>query len=437
MLDWGYTMRAPILLLPLICSVSLGLGKTSAQDLDSSSEGGFPTFIGPVRKAHPDYRIFSLTPEGYHFKVTGMDWMPNGDLALVTIGDTVFPDIGGGLGDVYLLKGAREAASNDLEVKRIYSGFRVPLGLAVADGGIYVSDFNGLEKLVDGAGNGTGYSLRKVIAYPEQSTVSFGLWNANVIRSGNRFYTALGAYHYVDSLYDSGACLPNPKRGTIHAVDDSGKEEFLGTGLREPNGLVADKEGELFATDNDGEWVPSNKLVHVRKEAFYGMCVGTRWDPGLVYSRPAVWFPQLLRSPGQPVLIRSGTYQGQMAVGDYAIPALSRIFLEKIAGGYQGALFPFSGRIDFRGFAPGVRRSGKPLPGGNGNRIHGRMVVRQSEVPAHPRGIRVAEDDPYRRFGFRNAGRARGAGRVQHRIHRSRGRDGGRSGPLPDPTMAV
>ncbi len=119
----------------------------------------------------------------------------------------------------------------------------------------------------------------------------------------------------------------------------------MGSGLREPNGLVMGPDGELFATDNDGEWVPSNKLVHIRKDGFYGMCVGTSWDANLVISRPAVWFPQLLRSPGQPVLPHSGIYRDQMVVGDYALLTLSRIFLEKVGGNYQGALFPFSGGL--------------------------------------------------------------------------------------------
>jgi hypothetical protein len=318
----------------------------SAQELDSSFEEGFPTFTGHVRTVHPDYRIFSLTPEGYQFKVTGMDLMANGDLALVTIGDTVYPnEEGGGRGDVYILKGAREATSNAIPVRKVYSGFKVPLGLAVAGDGIYVSDFDGLEQLADIDPDGRARALRKVVAYPESSFAGLGLWNANVIHSGSRFYTALGAYHYVDSVSNVAPCRPHDRRGTIHSTDLAGNEESLGSGLREPFGLVVDADGELFATDNDGEWVPSNKLVHIRKGAFYGMCIGTSWDPGLVYSPPALWFPQSLRSPGQPVLIRSGTYRDQMVVGDYALLTLSRIFLEKVAGEYQGALFPFSGDL--------------------------------------------------------------------------------------------
>ncbi len=114
-------MPVGILFLRLVLALLLtNILSVQAQDLDSSFEGNFPTYTGPVRVVHPNYRIFSLTPEGYQFKVTGMDWMANGDLALVTIGDTVFPEFGGGRGEVYLLQGARDAASNAIDVRRRY-----------------------------------------------------------------------------------------------------------------------------------------------------------------------------------------------------------------------------------------------------------------------------------------------------------------------------
>ncbi len=325
----------------------LGLATVWGQGLDSVVENGFPTFTGTVKAVHPGYRQFSLTPEGQAFKVVGMDWMPDGDLAVLTIGDTVYPgepgEIGG-RGAVYRLGGVKTATGNDIRVRQIYEGFKVPLGLAVADGDIYVSDFNGLERLVDRDGDGRADTLAKVVAYPETSVASHGMWNAALIHSGDKFYTALGAYHQV-TFADSFPCSPDPLRGTIHVTDKDGHVDFLGSGMREPFGVVAGADGELFSTDNDGQWVPSNKLVHVRKGAFYGMCMGTTWAPGLVYAPPAIWFPHELRSPGQPILFRAGPFKDQMVVGDYDLLTLSRIFLEKVGGEYQGALFPFSGGL--------------------------------------------------------------------------------------------
>jgi hypothetical protein len=310
---------------------------------DTSSEGGFASYSGPLRAVHPAFRLIDLTPPGLGFRVTGLDLLSNGDLALVSIGDTVSPDYGG---DVYVLKGARKAVSNDLTARRIYTGFQVPLGLAVADDSIYVSDLNGLYKLVDADGDGQADSAATVLAYPRQDAYRYLIWNMGLIHSGDRFYTGLGAYHFV-SQFDSAPCAPYPTRGVVHSADRNGRSEVIGSGLREPNGVAIGPDGELFATDNDGEWVPTNRLVHVRKGAFYGMCVGTTWQPGpaSAYARPAVWFPKLWRSPGQPMLMRAGPYRGQLAVGDYQILNLNRIFLEKVGGEYQGAIFPFTGGL--------------------------------------------------------------------------------------------
>lgn len=156
------------------------------------------------------------------------------------------------------------------------------------------------------------------------------------------FYTGLGADHWAGRM---GPCLPSAERGPVHTVDTGGRVELLGRGLREPDGIGFGLDGEVFATDNDGEWVAANKRVHVRKEDFYGLVPCQTWDPSLVHARPAVWFPEHLHSPGEPLSMPTGPFRGQLIVGDYEIRNLSRIFLEKVGGRYQGAMFPFTGGL--------------------------------------------------------------------------------------------
>lgn len=171
-----------------------GQDSVSTAGQDTTTTGGFPTFVGPMRVAHPAYRLIDFTPRGFSFRITGMDFMSNGDLALVTISDTVSPEMGGGFGDVYILQGARHATSNELMAKRFYTeGFQVPLGLAVAQDSIYVSDLNGLQKLIDTDRDGFADSVATVFKYPPQDFYRWQIWNMSVLHSGNRFYTALGA----------------------------------------------------------------------------------------------------------------------------------------------------------------------------------------------------------------------------------------------------
>src|SRR5205814_5540934 len=46
--------------------------------------------------------------------------------------------------------------------------------------------------------------------------------------------------------------------------------EPLSTGHRFPMGLALNREGDLFVTDNQGNYNPFNELNHVRKGAFFG-----------------------------------------------------------------------------------------------------------------------------------------------------------------------
>lgn len=298
---------------------------------------------GPLDSVHPDYALATLLPGGDSLKVVGMDWLPGGDMAILALEDSsIQPTQGGNRGWVHILSGARGAPAAPASLRTVYFGFSYPMGLAVAGGAIHVSQRRSLVRLADRNSDGVFDALDELAAYPDTVWDAWGKWAMNLRYRDGVFYTGLGADHWVGRM---GPCLPSPERGTVHTVDTGGRVELLGRGLREPNGIGFGLDGELFATDNDGEWVAANKLVHVRKEDFYGLVPCQTWDPSLVHARPAVWFPEHLRSPGEPLSMPAGPFRGQLIVGDYEIRNLSRIFLEKVGGRYQGALFPFTGGL--------------------------------------------------------------------------------------------
>jgi hypothetical protein len=298
---------------------------------------------GPVDSVHPDFALSTLLPGSDSLKIVGMDWLPGGDMAILAMEDTSVHPIHGGIrGWVHILSGARGAPAVPAPLRTVYHGFQYPMGLAAAGADIHVSQRGSLVKLADRNADGVFDSLQTVIAYPDTVWDAWGKWALNLRYRDGVFYTGLGADHWVGR---SGPCLPAPERGTVHAVDLQGRVELLGRGLREPNGIGFGPDGELFATDNDGEWVAANKLVHVRKDDFYGLVPCQSWDPSLVHALPAAWFPEHLRSPGQPLSMPAGPFMGQLIVGDYEVLGLSRIFLEKVDGRYQGALFPFTGGL--------------------------------------------------------------------------------------------
>ncbi len=163
-----------------------------------------------------------------------------------------------------------------------------------------------------------------------------------------------------------------PLRGWVVRITPDGKTEPLASGFRQPNGIALSPDDDLFVTDNQGDYKPSTGLIHVEKGDFHGHAESVKWEPGFnpaevttekLWRRlktPAVVFPHgaLGVSPGEPVWDLSGgkfgPYQGQVFAGDYSRMVI-RASLEKVAGAWQGAAFPFLGRNETAGYVTGDR----------------------------------------------------------------------------------
>jgi hypothetical protein len=156
-------------------------------------------------------------------------------------------------------------------------------------------------------------------------------------------------------------------------IAPGGAVEPFASGFRQPHGIVLDPAGDLFVADNQGDWVGTSPLHHVRRGDFCGHPAGLAWEPGfegdpfaipierLAARRkpPALLFPQhdLAGSIGQPLFDltggKFGPYAGQLFVPDWQHPRIHRVFLERIDGVYQGACFPF---LDGGGLRRGSHR---------------------------------------------------------------------------------
>ena len=159
-----------------------------------------------------------------------------------------------------------------------------------------------------------------------------------------------------------GHYSPVPYRGCVLKITPAGKTELVSCGLRQPNGLVIGPEGDLFVTDNQGDWVGTSPLHHVTPGAFHGHPGSLNWDPAfqgrdpveapvaeLAKRRkmPAIQFPQndLAGSVAQPLYDltggKFGPYAGQMFLAEWTYPRILRADLEKVGGEWQGASFLF------------------------------------------------------------------------------------------------
>ncbi len=301
--------------------------------------GSSPGFGAPLEEVHPSYTLQTIHKSDFRPRVGAMAFAQNGDL-LVTTWDTI--------GAVYRLKNVHTGDTNKISVKRVASGLAEPLGIEVADGEFYVLQKQELTKLIDHDGDEITDEYEAVCnswgVSPDFHEFSFGL----VYRDGYFYATLSMAMRLLSSERQ------HRDRGRTIRISKDGTYETINYGLRTPNGIGKGIDGELFVTDNQGEWVPANKLIHVKKGEYHGM----RWghpDSGEEprVADPAIWLPEneIANSPSEPVLITEGIYKGQMLHGDVTYGGLQRDFLEKVNGEYQGAVFRFS-----QGFEAGINR---------------------------------------------------------------------------------
>jgi glucose/arabinose dehydrogenase len=293
-----------------------------------------------------------------------MDWMPDGRLAVVTR-----------KGEIWMLTGVLSGKPEEIVFHRFASGLHEPLG-ALSDGdSLLVAQRSEVTRLRDTNGDGVADEYR----------CEAGGWNVS------------GAYHgyaygpkrdgkgnlWVTLNLDMGEHSDNtaPWRGWGGIIPPEGTFRPMAAGMRSPCGIGTGPEGEMFCVDQQGTWVPSTPIYHLRKGAFYLNPEGIAPEklagspvklsakipakvpyPDAVKALPemcppAVWLPyNKMGRSGTDLLWcdaggKFGPFDGQMLVAEFTDAKVGRVFLEKVEGEYQGAAFPF-----LEGFASGIVR---------------------------------------------------------------------------------
>ncbi|MEQ9454720.1 MAG: DUF1080 domain-containing protein [Phycisphaeraceae bacterium] len=300
----------------------------------------------PLDAVHPSFTMTPLASERFQPRVGGLAQLPDGRIALATWD-----------GEVFLLDDHDQTA-DELNIQPFASGLAEPLGIAVVDGRIYVLQKQELTELIDHDKDGVADEYRAVASgWPVSANFhefAFGLAYHN-----NHFYFNLA------TAIDPGGASTNPQvygRGTAVEVDPTtGDFRYFAGGLRTPNGITIGPDGHLYATDNQGDWLPSSKLVRLREGAHYGNHIQ---PPGPFDDQPetppVVWLPQgeIGNSPGEPIAIHEGPYAGQILLTDVTHGGLKRVFLDPIDGVDQGTVFRFS-----QGLSAGSNRVLRSLTG--------------------------------------------------------------------------
>ncbi|MEQ8767772.1 MAG: DUF1080 domain-containing protein [Planctomycetota bacterium] len=315
-------------------------------------------WLAPLAAAGEDddttpYALDYLTPpDGARLEVGGLDFLPDGRLVVSTR-----------RGQVWIVENALANDPSQAEFTLFAEGLREGLGLEIVDGEIYVLQRGELSRLRDVDGDGVCDDIDTITndwgVSGNYHEFAFGLPRDE---EGN-FYLSLNVSFFSPKWWHGKS--PVPYRGWVLQVTPDGLVHPFASGFRSPCGISTNPAGDVFVTDNQGDWVAACPILHVQEGRFYGHPASLDWTeayqesgrlstdtvpPERRRAPAAVWLPyKWSRSTGNIVFDETqgkfGPFEGQAFVSEMTNGLLMRSQMEKVRGEYQGAVFLFKEHI--------------------------------------------------------------------------------------------
>ena len=234
-----------------------------AEDLSPLTHGGpplWPQTLETTPAIGPDVGPFTFdtlvrptdNPWNSRLRPSGLDFLPGEDALIACCAD----------GDVWRVENVRDL-SQPTRWRRIAAGLFEPLGVKVIGGAIHVGCRDQIVVLRDLNGDGET-DFYECLNNDHQVTDHYHEFACDLQTdaAGNLYY-AKCARHDHDSLV--------PQHGTLLRVSPDGETtEILANGFRAPNGVCLNPDGTFIVTDQEGNWVPMNRINRVREGGFYG-----------------------------------------------------------------------------------------------------------------------------------------------------------------------
>ncbi|WP_247232906.1 plastocyanin/azurin family copper-binding protein [Telluribacter sp. SYSU D00476] len=311
------------------------------------------------------YRIITMPiPENVELEIGGMSVLPDGRLATSTR-----------RGEVWMISNPYMKGNGRPLFSRFAHGLHEPLGLHYRGDHFLVTQRGEVTKLVDTNNDGIADIYDSFAKWPLSGNYHQYSYGPVPMPNGDMLVT-------LNLDWIGHGASQSKWRGWMLKLGEDGSLTPWATGMRSPAGFGSFK-GDIFYTENQGDWVGSGRMTHVDKGDFVGNPAGLRWSdlpgspvklkpkdipdtgeplyevakkvPGL--KAPAVWFPHTLMgistSDFKEDTTRGafGPFEGQMFVGDQGHSKIMRVDMEKVNGVWQGACFPFR-----EGFMSGIIR---------------------------------------------------------------------------------
>ena len=264
-------------------------------------------------------------------------WMRFGDFDFLDDGNAAA--ISTWNGDVWWVGGL----GDDLEVlewRRIATGLSQPLGLATRGDEILVVGRDQITRLVDLDGD------REVDRYEAFNVDAMNSPHFHEPASGLQVGPDGGLWYIKAARH---AKLPiHPRHGTLVRVSGDGSDsEVVAGGFRAPNGVAVDSDGIAWGSDQEGHWMPANRINRIEPGSFHGNnWSGTRLglEPRDTYDPPLLWIhPSVDRSPSAQLRVPEGAWgdlAGRLIGVSYGTGEVYLVLEDEVDGMHQGALVP-------------------------------------------------------------------------------------------------
>ncbi|MAC19668.1 MAG: hypothetical protein CMJ23_08375 [Phycisphaerae bacterium] len=242
-------------------------------------------------------------------------------------------------GDVWRVDGL-DSELDELRWQRIATGLNQPLGLVTRGEEILVVGRDQITRLVDVDG--------------DRETDRYEAFNVDAMNSPHFHEPASGLQvgpggdlYYIKAARHAKLAAP-PRHGTlIRVTPDGTSSSIVAGGFRAPNGLAIDSDGTAWSSDQEGHWMPANRINRIRPGSFQGNnWSGNRLarEPLNSYEPPLLWIhPTVDRSPAAQVRVPQATwgdFAGRLLGISYGTGEVYLILEDEVDGVHQGAFVP-------------------------------------------------------------------------------------------------
>lgn len=241
-------------------------------------------------------------------------------------------------GDVWVVDGI-DGNLDRLTWQRVATGLFQPLGLKIVDDQIFVLGRDQITRLHDLNGDGEAdfYENFNNDCMVSEHFHEFAT-DLKTDAEGNFWYLKC-ACHAIKAKH--------PHHGTVLKLPPDGSRlEVVARGLRAVNGLGVGPHGEILCIDNQGHWMPANRINWVEPGGWYGN--QNAWNPEnrQTYDEPLCWIHNFIdRSGGTFLWVPDRRWgpglEGRIISISYGMGYLTEVLVDQGNGIRQGAVTRF------------------------------------------------------------------------------------------------